>query len=53
MNETGLRAEMERVDDAIRIVVPKDREYTFEYDESLYYQDFEESFKERKIERIK
>ena len=52
-NETGLRAEMERVDDAIRIVVPKDREYTYDYDESLYYQDFEESYKERKIERIK
>ena len=52
-NETGLRAEMERVDDAIRIVVPKDREYTYDYDESLYYQNFEESYKERKIERIK
>jgi hypothetical protein len=44
---------MERIDDAIQIVVPKDREYNFEYDESIYYQDFEESFKEREIKRIR
>ena len=52
-NEKSLRVETERVEDALRIIVPKDREYTFDYDESIYFQDFEESFKERKIERIK
>jgi diacylglycerol kinase family enzyme len=52
-NENGMRIETERIEDAIRIIVPKDREYTFDYDESIYHQEFEESFKERKIERIK
>ena len=51
-NEDGMKVEVERVDNAINIVVPKEREYSFDYDESIYYEDFEESFKERKIDRI-
>ena len=52
-NEKGLKTELERIDHALRIVVPKDRKYNFEYDESIYYEDFKESFKERKIKRIR
>ena len=51
-NEEGMKVVVERIDDAIKIIVPKEREYSYDYDESIYYQEFEESFKERKIDRI-
>jgi len=51
-NEEGMKVVVERVDDAIKVVVPKEREYSFDYDESIYYQEFEDSFKERQIDRI-
>ncbi len=53
INEKGLKVEIERIDNALKVIVPKEREYSFEYDESIYHEDFEESFKERKISRIK
>jgi diacylglycerol kinase family enzyme len=52
-NLEGSRVKMEKVDKALKIIVPRDREYTYDYDESIYHEDFIESFKERKIERIK
>jgi len=51
-NEKGLNIEVERIDDAISLIVPKDREYTLEYDESYFNGSFEDSFKKRKFERV-
>ncbi len=52
-NEEGLKVEIERVDDAINLIVPKEREYKLEYDESIYHESFEESFHKRKYEKLK
>jgi hypothetical protein len=51
-NEEGFRAEIERIDDAINLVVPKEREYKPVYDESVYQESFEESFHKREYEKL-
>ena len=51
-NEHGLTVEVERIDDAISLIVPKDREYILEYDESYFHEKYEDSFKKRKFERV-
>ncbi|MHA1668585.1 MAG: diacylglycerol/lipid kinase family protein [Candidatus Heimdallarchaeaceae archaeon] len=51
-NQKKHRVEIERVDNAINLIVPKERDYKIEYDESYFYEDFEESFKKRKYEKI-
>lgn len=51
-NEHGMKIEIERVDDAISLIVPKEREYKIEYDESYFHEKFEDSFKKRKFERV-
>ncbi|MFW9852486.1 MAG: diacylglycerol/lipid kinase family protein [Candidatus Thorarchaeota archaeon] len=52
-NEEGLKVEIERIDDAINLIVPKEREYKLEYDESIYHESFEESFHKREYEKLK
>jgi len=52
-NEKKLKVEIERIEDALSMIVPKEREYPVDYEESIYHETFEESFEERKIERIK
>ncbi len=44
--------ETERIDDAINLIVPKDREYKAEYDESYFHEKYEDTFKKRKFERL-
>ncbi|MCE7737902.1 MAG: hypothetical protein GPJ50_00860, partial [Candidatus Heimdallarchaeota archaeon] len=51
-NEESLKVELERVDDAINLIVPKEREYKIEYDESYFHEKFEDSFVKRKYERL-
>ena len=51
-NEHGLKVEITRVDDAINLIVPKERNYVLEYDETYFQQKFEDSFKKRKFERL-
>ena len=51
-NEHGMKIEVERVDDAISIIVPKNREYKLEYDESYFNEKFEDTYKKRKFERL-
>jgi diacylglycerol kinase (ATP) len=52
-NENNFKVEVERIDDALSLVVPKERDYPLVYDESIYHETFEESFEERKIDPIK
>jgi len=51
-NEKGFKVEIERIDDALNLIVPKEREYKQEYDESIYNESFEESFHKREYEKL-
>jgi diacylglycerol kinase family enzyme len=52
-NENSTRVEIERIDDAINVIVPKERIYKVDYDDEIYQQKFEESFTNRKFKKIK
>jgi len=49
-NETGSEVVIERVENAIELIVPKDREYPDYYNEEIYYEKFEDSFRKRKLQ---
>ncbi|MCE7742783.1 MAG: hypothetical protein GOP50_10040 [Candidatus Heimdallarchaeota archaeon] len=49
-NEKSAIIETERIDDAINLIVPKEREYRAEYDEAYYNEKFEDTFKKRKVD---
>ncbi len=51
-SENSTRVEIERIDDAINIIVPKERSYKVDYEEEIYQQKFEESYANRKFEKI-
>ncbi|MHA1550957.1 MAG: diacylglycerol/lipid kinase family protein [Candidatus Heimdallarchaeaceae archaeon] len=51
-SENSTRIEIERIDDAINLIVPKVRSYKVDYDEEIYHQKFEESYANRKFEKI-
>ncbi|MHA1201955.1 MAG: diacylglycerol/lipid kinase family protein [Candidatus Heimdallarchaeaceae archaeon] len=51
-SEKSTKIEIERIDDAINIIVPKERSYKVDYEEEIYYQTFEESYNNRKFEKI-
>ncbi len=51
-NEESMKVEIERIDDAINLIVPKEREYEVKYDESYFDEEFEESYTKRKYEQI-
>ena len=51
-NEESLKVELERVEDAINLIVPKEREYKAEYAESYFHEKFEDTFVKRKYERL-
>lgn len=51
-NENSKKVEIERIDDAIKVIVPKDRTYKVDYNEEIYHQKFEESFTKRKFKKF-
>ncbi len=52
-SENSARIEIELIDDAISVIVPKKRTNKVDYDEEIYHQKFEESYTNRKFEKIK
>ncbi|MCK4971916.1 MAG: hypothetical protein KAS52_01240 [Candidatus Heimdallarchaeota archaeon] len=52
-SENSTRVEIERIEDAINLIVPKERCYKVDYDEEIYHQKFEKSYTNRKFEKIK
>jgi len=51
-NENSTRVEIERIDDAIDVIVPKERTNKVDYKEEIYHQKFEESYTNNKFEKI-
>ncbi|MHA1200639.1 MAG: diacylglycerol/lipid kinase family protein [Candidatus Heimdallarchaeaceae archaeon] len=51
-NEKGSTIEAERIDDAITLIVPKEREYKAEYDEAYFYENYEDTFKKRSLDEV-
>ena len=51
-NENSLVVEAERVDNAISLIVPKERAYPAEFDEAYYYEKFEDSFRRRSLNEV-
>ena len=52
-NEKSFKVTIELVDDAINLIVPKEREYPHEYSEIIYQEKFEDTKKKRKLKNIK
>ncbi len=52
-SENSKIVEIERIDDAITVIVPKERSYKVDYSEEIYLQKFEDSYANRKFEKIK
>ena len=51
-NEKNPIIEAERVEDAINLIVPKEREYPAEYNENYFQWNYEDTFRKRSIEEV-